>query len=156
MLQLRKIPIEDKQKLGELIKDYQREMLSIEPEQYKHLDSYWEKPNRYPYYIENGGQIIGFVLINAYTVLAKDAKSISEFYIKKEFRRNGFGKEAAIKSFDLFLGKWEVRELKENKVAHLFWNNVIKEYTSNHFSEDFLDNELWSGPIQVFDSSATN
>lgn len=152
---LQLININDKPILRELIKNYQKEILNSEKVgEYKYLDSYWQKPDRYPYFINVEGKVSGFVLINSYNLIEKDAKNISEFYIKKEFRSKGIGKAAAIRSFELFPGKWEVRELKENEQAQKFWRKVIKEYTNNKFNETSLSSEKWDGPIQTFDNSA--
>jgi len=147
------VGIKDKEVLKSLVNDYQGEILKSEtPEEYKYLDSYWQKPNRYPYLIEVDGKIAGFVLVNNYNLVEKDAKNISEFYIGPEFRKKGIGKMSAKKVFDLFPGKWEVRELESNAVAQKFWRNVIAEYTGNNYKEVILNNEKWHGPVQTFDT----
>jgi len=145
------VGIKDKEILRTLVNDYQKEIVKSEnPEEYKYLDSYWQKPNRYPYFIEVDGKIAGFVLVNNYNLIEKDAKNVSEFYIKREFRKKSIGKMSAKKVFDLFPGKWEVRELESNTVAQKFWRNVIEEYTGNNYKEVILDNEKWHGPVQTF------
>jgi len=142
-IELQQIIIEDKPLLNQLLTDYQKEILKKDiVDEYKHTNSYWEKPGRYPY----------FVLINNYNILETKAKSISEFYIKKEFRKQDIGKTAAIKAFKLFPGKWEVGELRENVPAHSFWRKVIEEYTGNKFEEIDLSNEKWDGFVQTFDN----
>jgi len=80
----------------------------------------------------------------------KEAKNISEFYIKKEFRNKRIGREAALKIFEIFEGKWEVREIKENPTAHQFWLKVIGEYTQGNFKEIEMNNEKWQGWTQIF------
>lgn len=145
------IGIKDKEVLKKLIKEYEKELLNIEnPDKYKYLDSYWEKENRFPYFIEVDEKIGGFILVNSHNLINKDGKNIAEFYIKKEFRSKGIGKISAFKVFNLFTGNWEVRELKENIPAQNFWRKIIKEYTNDDFKEIFLDNENWNGPVQIF------
>jgi len=142
---------EEKEVLKRLIEEYERELLNIEePEEYKYLDSYWEKENRFPYFIKVDEKIAGFALINDYNLVNKDGKNIAEFYVKKEFRKNGIGKMAAMEIFDLFKGNWEIRELKENIDGQNFWKKVINEYIKGNFEEIFLDNEKWQGAVQIF------
>jgi predicted acetyltransferase len=150
-IKLELVPAGQKEQLGNLIKDYQREILnSGDVNEYKYLDSYWEKSDRHPYFVKVDGKIVGFVLINSHNLIGKDAKNIAEFYIEKEFRNKGIGGIAAIKSFELFPGKWEVRELSENTLASNFWRKVIGEYTHGNYSEIKLDNDEWRGYIQTF------
>jgi len=145
--------VSEKNILSNLIRDYQEEILKVDNvDDYKYLDSYWEKDNRWPYFIKIDGQVAGFVLINCHNIIEKDAKNIVEFYIKKEFRNKGVGKLAAKKAFDLFPGKWEVRELKDNLQAINFWRKVIGEYTKNNFQEIIMNNEKWNGPVQIFNT----
>ncbi len=145
------VNFKDKEVLRALINDYQKGILKSEkPEEYKYLGSYWQKPDRYAYFIEVDGKIAGFVLVNNYNLVEMDAKNISEFYIKPEFRKKGVGKMSSKKVFDLFPGKWEVRELESNPTAQKFWRNVIAEYTDNNYKEVILDNEKWHGPVQTF------
>lgn len=145
------VDIKDKEVLRALINDYQKEILKSEnPEEYKYLDGYWQKSDRYPYFIEVDGEIAGFVLVNNYNLVEKDAMDLPEFYIKPGFRKKGIGKMSAKKVFDLFPGKWEVRELESNVLAQKFWRNVIAEYTDNNYKEVILDNEKWHGPVQTF------
>lgn len=144
---------EEKEVLNRLIQDYERELLKVEePEEYKYLDSYWEKENRFPYFIKVDEKIAGFVLVNDYNLVNKNGKNVSEFYVKKEFRKNGIGKMTATKVFNLFKGNWEIRELKENIDGQYFWRKVVDDYTNGNFKEVFLDNENWQGPVQLFEN----
>lgn len=145
------VDVKDKKVLSDLISEYQREILKSEKvEEYKYLDSYWQKPNRHPYFIEVDNKVVGFVLVNDYSLVEKEAKNISEFYIKPEFRNKGIGKLSAKKVFDLFPGKWEIRELGDNNPAQQFWRNVINKYTNGNYHEILLNNEKWHGPVQTF------
>src|SRR3989339_1091758 len=102
-IDLKEVDIKDKNLLGDLIKEYQKEILNkVDIEPYKYLDSYWEKSDRHPFFVMLDLGIIGFVLINNYSVIEKMANSISELYIKKEFRNKGIGKNVAKKVFKLY------------------------------------------------------
>lgn len=145
---LRKKPI-----LIKLLEMYLFEMLG-EKTAYKYLDSYWNKTDRYAFFIKKNNNIVGFVLINSYTVVGVGAKSIAEFYIKRKFRRAGIGKKAAFMALDLFPGKWEIREISQNKLGHLFWKKIISEYTNKEYVEKMFNNKKWSGPIQIFSTKS--
>jgi predicted acetyltransferase len=119
-LKLIPINIQDRNILRDMIRDYQQEILGGNPAEYKYLHTYWQKSDSHPYFIKNNEELVGFILINSYTLVSPDANSISELYVKKEFRKNNFGKEAAKQAFGLFPGKWEVREIKDNPSAHAF------------------------------------
>lgn len=64
---------------------------------------------------------------------------LGEFYILKEFRRQGIGRLAAVMVFNLFRGKWEVTEIPKNKAAISFWRHVIGFYTDNRYKDIFSD-----------------
>jgi predicted acetyltransferase len=100
-------------------------------------------------------KIAGFVLVNAYTCLEENAgaKSIAEFFVMRKYRRRGIGKQAAFLVFDMFPGKWEVRQIRSNLDGYRFWKRVIAEYTNNHFTDTFLDDRTWRGSVQSFDNS---
>jgi predicted acetyltransferase len=142
---------EEKEVLRKLIFDYEKELLNTKnPGEYKYLDNYWEKENRFPYFIEVDNKIAGFVLVNGHTLVNKDGKNIAEFYVKKEFRKKGVGKMISFRVFDLFKGSWEVRQIKENILAQKFWKKVISEYTNNNYQEIILDDKNWCGFVQTF------
>lgn len=147
------VDIEDKNILRKMIDDYEKEMLGEEAGEYKYFDSYWEKKNRWPFFIMVDKKIAGFALVNEYNLVELSAKDMSEFYIKKEYRHQSIGLEAANKIFNMFLGKWEIREIVENPEARQFWLKVIDKYTGGDFKEVMMDNDKWHGWIQTFDKS---
>lgn len=145
------VKIDDRDVLKEMLYEYEKEMLGGEPSEYKYLDLYWQKPNRFPFFIKTDEKIVGFVLVNDYNLLINKGKNIAEFYIRKEFRNSGIGKETSKQVFNLFPAKWEVRQIIENPQARNFWLKIISEFTKNNFTEDFIENEKWHGWIQTFD-----
>lgn len=152
-IELRLVETKDKPILKQLLEDYEKELLNSDSvEEYKYLDSYWEKSDRYPYFIEVDDRVAGFVLINNYNLVEKSAKNIAEFYIKKDFRKLGIGKNAATKAFEMFPGAWEVRELRSNVPAQNFWRKVIGGYTNGKYKEIDLNNEKWNGFVQTFNN----
>lgn len=154
-IELKLVDKRDMKLLEELIGKYQKEILISESvSSYKYLASYWEKSDRYPYFIKLGRDILGFALVNSYSIVVEGSKSISEFYIKKEYRKKGIGKKTAIEIFKLFPRKWEIRELRDNISAQNFWRRVIREYTSGKYSEVEINNDKWNGYVQTFDNSS--
>jgi predicted acetyltransferase len=121
---------------------------------YGHLNSYWEDATRFPFLISVDAHIAGFVLVNSvtYALAEGEAHSVAEFFILRKYRRKGVGRAAAFHVFNLFPGKWEVREIESNVAGQHFWRKIIAEYTSGDFNEVSLNNESWQGPAQVFES----
>lgn len=152
-IEIKAIEIKDKEILRKMLGDYEKEITGSD-EEYKYLDSYWEKENRWPFFILVDNEIAGFVLVNEYLICIDKGKTISEFYIKKEYREKNIGKEAAIKTFEKFKGKWEVREIRNNPKAREFWVKVISDYTQGNFKEIEMNDEKWQGWVQTFEKNA--
>jgi predicted acetyltransferase len=155
-IELELINIKDKNILKDMLWDYEREIVGEKAEEYKYLEDYFEKPNRFPYFIKVDGEIAGFALINSYLLVLTEGKTISEFYVKKEFRKSGVGSESAKQIFIQSPGKWEVRQIFENPIAHSFWLKSISEVTNNNFEEVEMNDEKWKGWIQTFDNSLSS
>lgn len=77
---------------------------------------------------------------------------MDEFFIMRQYRRQGLGEQIAVRLFNKFSGIWEVGEIPENVEAQAFWRMVIGRYTDHHFDERNVDNERWHGPVQIFSS----
>ena len=116
---------------------------------YDYLDEYWTEKDRYPFIIRFNDKIAGFVLLNRYSVMIKNALTIAEFFILRKYRRQGIGKKTAFMIFDKFHSKWEVRQTKNNIVGQHFWENVIRDYTGGNFQE-YENADGWEGPVQIF------
>lgn len=155
-IELEPINIKDKNILKDMLWDYEKEIVGEKAEEYKYLDSYWGKPDRFPYFIKVDEQIAGFTLINSYLLVLIEGKTISEFYIKKEYRKMEVGTEVAKQIFNMFPGKWENRQIRENPNAHAFWLKFISEFTNNNFEEVEMNDDKWKGWIQIFDNSLSS
>lgn len=152
---LQPVTLDQKELLRKMLKAYEQELTGEDnPGDYKYLDSYWEKENRKPYFITVNKTISGFALVNRHTLIQKKGYNLAEFYIRKEFRNQGIGKQAAYKLFDMFPGKWEVRQMTSNPKAQAFWNKVIAAYTNNHFEEVWLNDNNWRGAVQTFQTDS--
>ncbi|WP_233711211.1 GNAT family N-acetyltransferase [Lederbergia citrisecunda] len=101
------------------------------------LEYFWQDPRWNPFFINHDGKIIGFlvVLFENYDVAPDPTHVIYDFMILRKYRRNGLGKEAAIKVFNLYKANWKVAQMALNEPAIQFWRNIIKEYTNDSYTE---------------------
>ena len=128
--------------------------------EYPFLDHYWTEPQRFPFLVRVEGQLAGFVLVTRYDYFGgvygnaegSGAWVIAEFFILRKYRRQGIGEEAARRTFERFPGRWQVAQIAQNTSATAFWRKVIARYTNGQFQETALDNEIWHGPVQTFQS----
>ncbi|NUU77632.1 GNAT family N-acetyltransferase [Paenibacillus xylanilyticus] len=165
MLEVTAIDYEDKHVLHNLIQLYRYDSSEFDGHGltkhglylYKYLDHQWTDTFRYPLMIRVNGELAGFALLMlavprefVHVSVASETNVISDFFILRKFRNKGYGKQAAFQIFDLFLGAWEIRQTLANKPANQFWNRVIHDYTEGMYREKVLNEEHWTGPIQVF------
>ena len=66
---------------------------------------------------------------------------VAEFFIMKKYRKKGYGRILAKYIFDTLNGKWEVFQMKNNTIAGVFWDNIIKDYTKDNYKVIELENE---------------
>lgn len=103
--------------------------------EYKYFDKYLTSDDRDAFFIKdkNTNKLLGFVMINTYLRFCGSGHSIAEFMVLPKYRRNKIGKKAAFKVFNKYHGNWEVEPVSDSKRAYMFWENVIKEYTSDNY-----------------------
>jgi predicted acetyltransferase len=121
---------------------------------YTYLDYYWTEDARHPFFIRVNGKLAGFVLISnfSYVLNTSEARSVTEFFVMRKYRRKGVGKSVAIQVFDKFPGKWEVIQHEDNEPSKIFWEKVINEYTSGNFRKEKANTEWWEGQALIFDN----
>lgn len=154
------IPVKEKQKsiLSDLLRQYQQELSKFREANsdengthvYKYLDSYWKESDRHAFFIKADNSLAGFVMINKYNLISQGAWSVAEFFVLKNYRNKGIGKEAAFKLFAKFSGNWEISQMENNEEAQKFWRKIIKEYTNNNHKELLIEKGKWKGVIQTF------
>lgn len=126
------------------------------------LERYLTEEGRYPFIVRANGKLAGFALVrkgsyfSAQENQAGKSMTVAEFFVMNKYRRKGIGTKVAIYLFDRFPGPWEVAQVAENHSGQAFWRSVIGEYSKGNYEEFDLDNEVWDGPVQVFDSSITS
>ena len=103
---------------------------------YSRIDDYWNEDDRYPYLIRVNEKIAGFVLVRSCCEFNEmtNPHNIAEFFIMQKYRRQGVGKFASMKVFDMHKGGWEVSQWSKNVPAQKFWRAVIDEYTNGQFN----------------------
>lgn len=163
------VPYEDKVVLSNLIQLYRYDSSEFDDHKlgqhglylYKYLDHQWTEDYRRPFLVRVDGEIAGFVLVilevpREFTKLSNAEKTniVSDFFIMRKFRRKGIGKHVAFSIFEQFKGVWEVKQTYANKPAYAFWKKVISEFIKEApYKEEMLENELWNGPVMVFQSN---
>lgn len=99
-----------------------------------------------------GGHLAGFALVHKGSALTDDpdVTDVDEFFVMRKYRRRGVGTEVARRLFDMFPGRWEVREVAANVAAQAFWRRVIGDYAGGRYEERLVEDERWQGPVQSF------
>lgn len=101
--------------------------------QYRWFKNYFTDNDREAYFIKNNELYLGFVMINENLKFNSSGKSIAEFLIMPQYRRNHIGKKVAIEIFEKYKGNWEVEPINNSKEAYLFWKKTIEEYTNCNY-----------------------
>jgi predicted acetyltransferase len=121
---------------------------------FAHHRSYWSDPLHHPFLIRVDGRLAGFSVVDARSRLTDEPLwDMSQFFVLRRHRAAGVGARAAMATFDMFRGRWEVREVARNTPAQAFWRKVIDQYTGGRFTEVIWDDDRWRGPVQCFDNA---
>ncbi|MBD5145261.1 MAG: GNAT family N-acetyltransferase [Ruminococcus sp.] len=102
---------------------------------YSHIDDYWNKEGRYPFFIRVDEKLAGLVLVRScceYNNL-DNPHNIAEFFVMKKYRHKGVGKQVSMKIFDMFRGGWEISQWSNNLPAQKFWKKIVAEYTNGKY-----------------------
>jgi predicted acetyltransferase len=75
---------------------------------------------------------------------------VAELFVLGRYRRHRVGMRAAHLAFDRYPGAWEVRQRSWNTAATAFWRRAIGAYTGGVYTEQVLDDDRWTGPVQTF------
>jgi predicted acetyltransferase len=100
-------------------------------------------------------EIAGFCLVRFYTDGTTQINDIGEFFIVRKWRGKGLGKQAGHAIFNKFPGKWQVRQMLDNRPAQSFWRKVIADFAEDGFSErtEFVPEYECKLVVQRFESS---
>jgi predicted acetyltransferase len=101
------------------------------------LPLYWIEPARHPFLFRVDGHWAGMALVREGA-----PHDMAEFFVMKKYRRDGVGTEVARGLFARFPGAWQVRQMRANPQATVFWRHAIPV--------PFEDDENDDGPLQRF------
>ena len=99
---------------------------------YDKLPLYWSEPGeRFPFLIKSNDRVVGFVLAMRGSPASDDPDvyDIAEFFVLRNHRRSGVGREAAFLLWNRLPGRWTVRVSEGNPGALRFWTDVVSDYT---------------------------
>lgn len=103
-----------------------------------------------------GGDVAGYLLyedsapigLAAIKMKAGGRYEVCEFYVVPCCRLRSLGKRFAMALFDLFPGRWEVKQIDGAEYATRFWQKVIGEYTDGNFHEDVYQDAYWGRVVR--------
>ena len=124
---------------------------------YRRLPLYWSEPERrFAFLIRCDGRIAGFVLAKRGSPADDDPEvlDVEEFFVIRQLRRSGAGRQAAFLLWNRLPGKWTVRVSEGNRGALSFWRDVVSEFTGGTAKETQLPGEPNPWRVLSFDSVA--
>jgi predicted acetyltransferase len=98
----------------------------------------------HPLVILRDDKPVGFALVSRPMMKQADNADyrLAEFFVAKDSRRLGVGREAAELIFNRFNGRWEITEILRNQPAVAFWRYVVGKYTNGDFRESIVHGEV--------------
>ncbi|GIP61851.1 hypothetical protein J32TS6_04060 [Virgibacillus pantothenticus] len=108
------------------------------------LDNFWTVDGLSPYFIQLGGDIIGFILLLERPFLNKSNDyGINDFFILNKYKGKGLAFQAVEKLFKEKQGQYFVIQVAENRRAIAFWKKVYNRLNiETHERQDIIDDEL--------------
>ncbi len=94
--------------------------------------------------LDHEGSPLGFAVVD----LGRECFDIAEFYVIPTARNKKFGFHIAASIFDMYPGKWQVRQIEGADKAHSFWVRTISAYTNGAFSNTRESDPDW-GVVRV-------
>ena len=101
--------------------------------------NWFSNDQSHPLLIAKGADPVGFALVTRPRIAAAGEQAadyrMSEFFVRKQYRRAGMGRDAATLIFDRFAGNWEIVEYQRNPGAVAFWRRVLAGYCPEAYTE---------------------
>jgi predicted acetyltransferase len=108
--------------------------------------NWFANDHSHPLLILKGVEPVGFALVTRPRIPAAGETAVnfhmSEFFVRKQHRRAGIGRDAATLIFDRFAGDWEIVEYQRNPGAVAFWRRVVSVYCKGRFTERARNGEV--------------
>jgi len=126
---------------------------------YSRLALYWSEPDRhFAFLIRCDGRIGGFILVTRGSPAVADPNvlDVAEFFVLRQYRHAGAGRQAAFLLWHRLRGRWIVRVLEKNAAALAFWRDTIATFTAGSFTESPLRREPNDWQVFSFESGPAN
>jgi len=108
--------------------------------------NWFANDHSHPLVILKGPEPVGFALVTRPRIAAAGEGAVnyhmSEFFVRKQYRRLGIGRDAATLIFDRFAGDWDIVEYQRNPGAVAFWRRVVSAYCGGRYTERAHDGEV--------------
>lgn len=118
---------------------------------YPPLAAYWSEPGAEPFLIRADGKLAGFVLIDGHSHSGLPVDfNMGEFFVARHYRREGVGREAALKAIRERKGQWEIAVARRNVPAQPFWRGVAAACATGAVDEIDQNDDRWNGLILRF------
>jgi predicted acetyltransferase len=105
---------------------------------YPKLPLYWsEHERRFAFLIKCNARVAGFVLVTCGSPVSDDPDTfdVAEFFVMRQYRHCGVGRQAANLLWGRRPGKWTVRVSQGNRSALDFWRRTIANATNGTATE---------------------
>lgn len=146
MIELIEVKLKDKELFWNINQKYLYEMTNYYDDimdnkgnyHYGYFDLYFTEINRKAYFIYANNNIVGFVMINAYSYLNKKIDyNIAEFTIFPIYRQKHIALNTIDIIFKQFKGSWEIKYHEKNLPARNLWNKVCEKFNPDktHLNE---------------------
>lgn len=108
--------------------------------------SWFANDHSHPLVILQDSDAVGFALVSHSQIPAAGESAtyfrMAEFFVRKQHRRGGIGRDAATLIFDRFTGEWEILEYLRNPGSVAFWRRVMTDYCDGHYTERINNGEV--------------
>lgn len=137
MIRLQPVREEDKELFWNINQKYLYEMTLYYPDEmdqqgnfhYGHFNAYFTEPERKAFFIYKDEKMIGFVMLNPYSVIGHHPDyTIAEFTIFPSYRRRHYASDAARLILSSYHGQWEIKFNEKNVGARNLWTAVTASY----------------------------
>jgi predicted acetyltransferase len=116
------------------------------PHEQEIFANWFANDHSHPLVILKGTEAVGFALVTRPRIPVAGETSpdynMSEFFVRKQHRRVGIGRDAAKLIFDRFSGEWEIVEYQRNPGAVTFWRRVVSGYSGGRYAERSRHGEI--------------
>ena len=121
---------------------------------YRSLPLYWSESNRHPFLIRLDGKLAGLALVTRGLEISDNQEvwDMAEFFVLRGCRRRGIGTLAAQEVWRRFPGLWEVRVMRSNPTASLFWKQAISDFIRESIQPVCIDKNGQSWHLYSFRS----